>query len=39
MFKKVERQIQIFTEGTGMVSRQEIVHGTLYVEFNRLIHD
>ena len=34
MFKKIERQIQIFTEGTGMVSRQEIVHGTLYVKFN-----
>ena len=34
MFKKVQRQIQIFTEGTGMVSRQEIVHGTLYVKFN-----
>ena len=34
MFKKIERQIQIFTKATGMVSRQEIVHGTLYVKFN-----
>ena len=34
MFKKVERQIQIFTEATGMVSRQEIIHGTLYVKLN-----
>ena len=34
MFKKIERQIQIFTKATGMVSRKEIVHGTLYVKFN-----
>ena len=34
MFKKIERQIQIFTKATGMVIRQEIVHGTLYVKFN-----
>ena len=34
MFKKIERQIQIFTKATGMISRQEIVHGTLYVKFN-----
>ena len=34
MFKKIERQIQIFTEATGMVSRQEIIHGTLYVKLN-----
>ena len=34
MFKKIERQIQIFTKATGMLSRQEIVHGTLYVKFN-----
>ena len=34
MFKKVQRQIEIFTEATGMVSRQEIIHGTLYVKFN-----
>ena len=34
MFKKIERQIQIFTKATGMVSRQEIVHGTLYDKFN-----
>ena len=34
MFKKIERQIQIFTKATGMVRRQEIVHGTLYVKFN-----
>ena len=34
MFKKIERQIQIFTKAPGMVSRQEIVHGTLYVKFN-----
>ena len=34
MFKKIERQIQIFTKATGMVSRHEIVHGTLYVKFN-----
>ena len=34
MFKKIERQIQIFTKATGMVSRQELVHGTLYVKFN-----
>ena len=33
MFKRVEREIKIFTEATGMVDRQEIVHGTLYVKF------
>tara|TARA_A100000164_G_C21446167_1_gene557846 strand:+ start:95 stop:517 length:423 start_codon:yes stop_codon:yes gene_type:complete len=32
MFKKIEREIQIFTEATGLVDRQEIIHGTLYVK-------
>ena len=31
---KSERKIQNFTKATGMVSRQEIVHGTLYIKFN-----
>ena len=33
MYKKIERQIKIYTEGTGLVDRYEIVHGTLYVKF------
>ena len=33
MFKKIERQLKLFTEGTGLADRHEIVHGTLYVKF------
>ena len=32
MFKKIERQLKLFTEGTGLADRCEIVHGTLYVK-------
>ena len=32
MFKKIERQLKLFTEGTGLADRHEIVHGTLYVK-------
>ena len=32
MFKKIERQLRLFTEGTGLADRCEIVHGTLYVK-------
>ena len=33
MFKKIEREIQIFAEGFGGIKRTEFVHGTLYVTF------
>ena len=32
MFKKIEGQLKLFTEGTGLADRHEIVHGTLYVK-------
>ena len=32
MFKKIERQLKLFTEGTGLADRHEIVHGTLLCE-------
>ena len=32
MFKKIERQLNLFREGTGLADRHEIVHGTLYVK-------
>ena len=32
MFKKIERQLKLFTEGTGLADRHEIIHGTLYVK-------
>ena len=33
MYKKIEREIQIFAEGFGGIKRTEFVHGTLYVTF------
>ena len=33
MYKKIEREIQIFAEGFGGIKRTEFVHGTLYVAF------
>ena len=32
MFKKIERQLRLFTEGTGLADRCEVIHGTLYVK-------
>ena len=32
MLKNIDRQIILFTEGTGLTDRAEMVHGTLYVK-------
>ncbi len=32
MFKKVEKEIQLFVEGIGGIVRAEVVHGTLYLK-------
>tara|TARA_B100001113_G_scaffold114523_1_gene93226 strand:+ start:1318 stop:1659 length:342 start_codon:yes stop_codon:yes gene_type:complete len=34
MYKKIEKEIQLFTQGLGIIQRQEFVHGTLYVVLN-----
>ena len=36
MLKNIERKILIFTEAYG-VEKAEIVHGTLFVKFNRTL--
>jgi len=33
MKKQIEKKILLFTEGTGVTDRAEMVHGSLYVKF------